>query len=673
MESIKLKNEQYWDTSGVFDHEQLKTQEELNSGFTEDISDLKSAVYNDVTVDFESAEVLSRIIAASTGKWASSGTSYIVPIHSAKILTVASNSANGSIIGILTTRNTVSGTAPDYATGCKREFVAAGTTKEFEIPDDAKFIAIMRIVSSKDYTPESAVIRGIDAEKFASYNLSVPIFAGTSTNRDNGSTISSYTSFWKYRNTQNLISISGSYVNIKINANDSTDVSYFNIYEYSENTIDNISLINAIRNLSFIDNEYLYVPSANVRYIKITLALLSDTSHKKFQDLEMSSDGKMMLHKLPNIPNTDTSLAPINVNQVSYIVSGDTYTGGQLLLPSNYSIHGNAVPLIVILHGTSSMNTWTEAIGSNSGTSTRPLLDYLTNEGFAVFDCYPFTSKYYKATGQIMCAPLPVFKSAYEAGIKFVCSRFNVDINRVCMYAMSLGGVLGHVFLHENNAINPKAIAMLATSTGYASQGFRTFFLEQSGRQLVVDYLGLGDEPGADTFIATDKGLDNATAVQFVEDHLNELAGFIVSAIGVHGATYQNHFEWMMTGETTLPQWMVDLSLPPIPSSLTHGVDSLVNHPDLTSYTPVPVKFWQAFDDVNVAAHPNYTVYTWLKNGGSNVLWRTMPNGTGGHHAVDTDANALKSSGTTRLGIAYTDVATAYVEMVDFFYKNIAE
>lgn len=44
MESIKLKNEQYWDTSGVFDHEQLKTQEELNSGFTEDISDLKSAI-----------------------------------------------------------------------------------------------------------------------------------------------------------------------------------------------------------------------------------------------------------------------------------------------------------------------------------------------------------------------------------------------------------------------------------------------------------------------------------------------------------------------------------------------------------------------------------------------------------------------------------------------------
>ena len=44
MESIKLKNKKYWDASGVFDHQELKTQEELNSGFTEDISDLKSAL-----------------------------------------------------------------------------------------------------------------------------------------------------------------------------------------------------------------------------------------------------------------------------------------------------------------------------------------------------------------------------------------------------------------------------------------------------------------------------------------------------------------------------------------------------------------------------------------------------------------------------------------------------
>jgi hypothetical protein len=33
---------------------------------------------------------------------------------------------------------------------------------------------------------------------------------------------------------------------------------------------------------------------------------------------------------------------------------------------------------------------------------------------------------------------------------------------------------------------------------------------------------------------------------------------------------------------------------------------------------------------------------------------------------MDTDPNALKSSGTTALGIAYTDIPTAYVEVVEF-------
>ena len=509
--------------------------------------------------------------------------------------------------------------------------------------------------------------------ELSSHKISVPIFEGTSTNYSYGNTTSSKDGFWKLRSVQNLISVNGNYVLIKINLNDLTNVQYFNIYEYSEVTEGNVSFITATRNLAFNSNgEFAYSPPPSTKYIKIVVAL-SNENTKKYRDLELISDGALKLFKLPNIPNPDVLGPPINVNQLSFAVSGTTYSCGQLLLPPNYSIHGDPVPLIVVLHGTSSMNTWTEAIGSNSGTSTRPLLDYLTNEGFAVFDCYPFTSKYYKSSEQIACAPVPVFKETYEAGIKFVCDRFNVDIDRICMYAMSLGGVLGYMFLHGNNTINPKAIAMLAPTTGYASLIFRTFFLEKSGRQFVVDYLGLNNETGADTFINTNQGLDDATARQFVEDHQDEFAGFICGAIGVDGATYKDQYDWMMTGETTLPQWMTDLSLPSIPSGWSSGVPSLINHPDLTSYTPIAVKFWQAFDDVNVSGHANYTIYNWLKNGGTNVQWRTLPNNTGGHHAVDTDANALVSSGTTRLGISYSNIATAYVEMADFFYKTMGE
>jgi hypothetical protein len=323
------------------------------------------------------------------------------------------------------------------------------------------------------------------------------------------------------------------------------------------------------------------------------------------------------------------------------------------------------------------MNTWTQEIGTNSGTSTRYLLDYLTNEGFAVFDCYCFTSKYYSENFQNQAAPLPVFLQAYIAGIKYVCEYFNVDINNVCFYAMSAGGNLAHMLLHSFGDIKPRAVAMLCPSTGFASTIFRTFFLYDAMRTLIVNYLGLSDEPGASTFISTIYGLDDPTARAFVENHLDSFAGLICGAIGAHGATFEQQYEWMTTGVTTLPQWMTDLSLPGIASGWTTspatGIPSLVNHPKLSAFSSVPVKFWQSFDDVNVSGHANYTIYTWLKNGGTNVQWRTLPDGTGGHHAVDTDPNALKSSGTTRLGISYSNIATAYVEMADFFYKNMSQ
>lgn len=479
-----------------------------------------------------------------------------------------------------------------------------------------------------------------------------------------GCSLSSHDTFWKYRTTP-LLSVNGD-TTIRISGEDAETVGYFNIYEYAEVTEDYVTYLRAKRNLSFVNGEYDYTPESGVKYFRVMLVLIEQNT-KQYKPLEFISNYEIRAFKSPKITDDNAKI------RLSYIVDGDTYTSGQLLLPPNYSIHRNPCPLVVVLHGTSSMNTWEQAIGTNSGKSTRYLLDYLTNEGFAVFDCYVFTSKYYSPSYQNQAAPLPVFLQAYTAGIKYVCDNFNVDINNVFAFAMSAGGNLAHMALHGFSDVNFRAVAMLCPSTGFASLIFRTFFLHKSMRSLVVNYLGLQNETGASTFINTNSGLDNETCVQFVENHLDKFAGLICGAIGANGATFEDQYEWMMTGVTTLPQWMQDLNLPSIPSGWTHGIPSLINHPEVSAVSVVPVKFWQAFDDVNVSGHTNYTIYQWLKNGGSNIQWRTLPNNTGGHHAVDTSATALVSSGTTRLGIAYSDIATAYVEMADFFYQNMAQ
>ena len=49
MESIKLKNEKYWDATGVYDHTKQKTQDELNEEFDKTIQNLTSAMDEQVS------------------------------------------------------------------------------------------------------------------------------------------------------------------------------------------------------------------------------------------------------------------------------------------------------------------------------------------------------------------------------------------------------------------------------------------------------------------------------------------------------------------------------------------------------------------------------------------------------------------------------------------------
>lgn len=525
------------------------------------------------------------------------------------------------------------------------------------------------VIQNNEISEINTAIDGLNNALNFAYVTKAPLTLG-SLIRTSGAPSFTHDTLLKYRSTP-LISVDGA-VRISCDENDSATITSFNIYQYKEDTKNSIQFVSAIRNLTFTDNAYTYTPSSDsIKYIRITLVLTENTQ-AKIQPLTLNSTAKVKICKNPNITTNSSGGNPRI--ELAYYVSGDTYTSGQLILPPNYTIDGKPCPLAVFFHGTTSMNTWDEAIGSST-SGIRNCLDYVTQEGFAVFDCYVFTSKYYSESGQHQGAPLPIFLEAYISGIKHICENYNVDSDNICFWANSAGANLGYLLAHSATDVVPRAIAMLSPSTGFASLIQRIFFLNESMRNIIVNYLGLTNETNADVFISTNKGLDNANAVAFVEDHLDSFAGMICGAINAHGATFADQYDWMMDGTTTLPAWMQDL--PPIPADWTTspatGIPKMVLHPELTMHSPIPIKYWQAFDDTNTCGYATYTIYQWLKNGGSNVHWRTMPNNTGGHHAVDIGEGALKSSGTTRLGIAYTDAPTAYVEMVDFFYQNMSQ
>lgn len=530
-------------------------------------------------------------------------------------------------------------------------------------------------LSAKDSIARGEISTIKASIKALNYSVSDQIDAGTM-NVESGTSGNAYSSFWRYRKQAKMVKIGAKPVTISFPDVSSDLITSIRIYKYSE--IDGVvTFIGYSPAYTLTNGKHTYTPENGVNLIKVTVVPV-ESSYNDFGRVMFQSEDPLEVVYNHAIGNSDYEG---NIT-FAYVVSGNTYSSGQMILPANYKISGNPVPLYVNVHGTGPMATWTD-IFAETGTVTkqrnRNNYEYMANEGFAVLDLYPWTSKYYSADKQVSPINISVHQRAFIEGIKYVCSRYNIDIANIGMSFKSLGGNLGHFFMHQTE-IQIRAIAMLAPSTSYMSTIWNTLFLLNSDggvalRSRVVEILGLTGETNAQLFIDTDKGMNNPTVMQFVEDHKDKFANLNIAGYCVNGATLSDIFEWSRTGVTTLPQWLQDKGFTTIASKWTvspaRGVPSVINHPDLFKHSNVPVKFWQAPDDVNTSFHVNYTIYQWLLNGGSDVDFRVLPENTGGHHAIDTDNNALKSSGTTRLGIAYADVATAYVEMADFFYNKM--
>ena len=346
----------------------------------------------------------------------------------------------------------------------------------------------------------------------------------------------------------------------------------------------------------------------------------------------------------------------------------NTITTGRLLLPPNYAIDGDKVPLIVFVHGSGGMLAWNSVLGVVYNWSTGeqeltylPYLQYLANEGFAIFDCYPWTKA--KTIPDYTFSPwnIPLQRAAYLRGIEYVCSRYNVDISRVSMICKSQGGHIGQwaIMQHE---FPFKSVCLFAPSCGI---GMSALFSQKKARQALVEHLDFaGTQEEISAFIN-----NGSTSNELVRSFINKNNVLLLSmnpmTQGITNGALDTLIAESTSGQAGVPQWMLDLGLPAKPEG-ARNIYPLSGTKTYVKNSFIPSKFWAAFDDDQVSGYTIFGVYYWLANGGSDTAFRQMPTGTGGHHSVDTDENAPKSSGTTALGISYTDIPTAYVEAVEF-------
>lgn len=149
-------------TGGTDNISALDASQIINIEYIDNISESVENISGALTghsVNFETEVVYNVLIGSSTNKWnASSGnSSYFIPVNSKlhKNVAISAGESASTIFAFLKSDAHASGTTPDYADGGYRASISAGDTVVFKIPDDCKFVTVLKTGSGNDYTPKS--------------------------------------------------------------------------------------------------------------------------------------------------------------------------------------------------------------------------------------------------------------------------------------------------------------------------------------------------------------------------------------------------------------------------------------------------------------------------------------------------------------------------------------
>lgn len=328
-----------------------------------------------------------------------------------------------------------------------------------------------------------------------------------------------------------------------------------------------------------------------------------------------------------------------------YPISDNLYNTGRIMLPYNYTPDGDSCPVILFVHGS---NCYLTANGDMLSDYV-PFWEYLCNQGYAIIDCWGWTSKY-SQSGNNQHNPwmIPTTKLAYNSLVDFVINNFNIDKNNMFIMCKSLGGYIATYLLSTGRF---KAGSLLAPALAYfGGNQYASFGYTSAIRQIIANELQLtGNTSGyiSGSYTA-EEGKD------FWRQNLDKLSGYMPTWMG-------------LTGNSASDKLETDMS-------------RVYNVHNLCKTGMPPTIIFAAMDDESVDVNVIQSMCENIRNAGQVGTFRVMPNGTGGHHSVDSDANALKNANpiTTRSGVVYAanTVPLAYVESEEFissFCTNITK
>lgn len=320
------------------------------------------------------------------------------------------------------------------------------------------------------------------------------------------------------------------------------------------------------------------------------------------------------------------------------------YTSGLLMLPPNYTDEEEKVPLIYFSHGSADYSNIND---TEFSASYMDYIRYLSDEGYAIFDCFGWTDLYQTAGAQM---GNPTNMAAIRQGIEWVCRNYNVDINSVYVTGKSLGGLqaINMCYDFPIKACCPIAPEIDATSIGF---GYDVTSRKNYARDLGFseDTNSVLDEEGSKVLAAFSKEFK-----AYAKENAKKLLGYNPLWRNLIGVNAQELIQYQIDGEDGR------FEQKGLPNKIA-AMNRICN---------VPTKIICAIDDTAVSHDLCNAYLQSIKNCGGVAEMRSLPSGTGGHHAVDNAENAPKVARImTKCGIVHANVPLAYAEMVQFFRR----
>lgn len=345
--------------------------------------------------------------------------------------------------------------------------------------------------------------------------------------------------------------------------------------------------------------------------------------------------------------------------KIIFDVSEENYTTSRLMLPPNYSVDGAPVPLVLWMDGTGNFSSWDADISEVK----IPYLEYVRDEGFAVFSVFSMTKKFldlYPNCGYDYPFPIPTNIGAITKGVEFVCDRFNIDKDNVHIMSKSRGGLCATYFA-THPPFKIKSIGMFSPVTDYLSMpgGYPIY---ADVRKVIADDLGLTGNY-LEYFRSGDWLTHSANGRVFWNDNKAALCQINSAYAGLTDGTLDEHLQSSMDDGSAYwdEKYWTD----------TTKTD-IYTHTNYHKIACVPVKIWGAKDDAATPYLAMAELVAQLQNGGTEAQLVTFPNGTGGHSAPDVDGNYIASV-TTALGITHTNVPAGWVQNVEWMRQKMVK